>query len=261
LRRRWASSGGEDARRQFGGGGAVVGDAADGRRGSLRRRAAELAIFADTLHEPPEVYEHLDWLEEQVAGRIEIARVSAGDLLEVATSRPFNPIPLYLRNPDGSTSIGRRQCTKEFKLYPIRHELRRRGIDPVEMWVGISLDEFQRMKPSGLKWMREPLAADRAADHQERLKAWFASGTPAGGSRSRPACSARTSATATGRRCATTIRRASRAPWPPTRRCATPDGREQFVSSSMVPLPMLQTAEDLGQVTFDCSECEGMCGV
>jgi hypothetical protein len=231
--------------------------AAEGRFGTV----PELAVFADTKREPQEVYDHLDWLEGQVAGRIEIARVSAGDLLEVATSRPFNPIPLYLRNPDGSTSIGRRQCTKEFKLYPIRHELRRRGIDPVEMWIGISLDEFQRMKPSGLKWIenRWPLIEQRLTRND--LKAWFAERYP-GRRLAKSACVfcpyKRDRDWAEMRDTDPESFAAAVAADEAMRH--TPDGREQFVSSSMVPLPMVKTAEDLGQVTFD-AECEGMCGV
>jgi hypothetical protein len=224
----------------------------------------ELAIFADTRHEPTEVYDHLDWLEEQVAGRIEIARVCEGDLLEVATQRKFNPIPLYLKNGDGTASVGRRQCTKEFKLYPIRHELRRRGIDPVEMWVGISLDESLRMKPSGLKWIenRWPLIEKRMT--RRDCLSWFSERHP-------------------GRRLAKSA--CVFCPYKRDRDWAemrdndpesfqmavaadeamrhSRDGREQFVSSSLIPLTDIRTAEDLGQQTFDLfdAECEGMCGV
>lgn len=228
-----------------------------------------LAIFADTMHEPAEVYEHLDWLEEQVAGRIEIARVSAGDLLHEARTRSFNPIPLYLRNANGSASVGRRQCTKEFKLYPIRHELRRRGYSekkPVEMWVGISLDESLRMKPTGLKWVenRWPLIEKRLTRND--LMAWFTERHPG----RRLAKSACVFCPYKRDRDWADMRDNDPASW---ERAVEADeamrdageGREQFVSSSLIPLTKVRTAEDLGQTTiFDdfTTLCdEGMCGV
>lgn len=230
--------------------------AADGRWGE----PPELAIFADTQHEPAAVYEHLDWLERELAGRIEVVRVTAGDLLDVALGRPFNPIPLYLA--DGSP--GRRQCTKEFKLYPIRHELRRRDLNDVEMWIGISLGESPRMKDTGLQWVRNrwPLIEHRLT--RQDCLSWFAERYPA-----------RTLAKSACVFCP--YKRAR--DWSQMRRddpdsfkraCAadeamrlTPDGREQFVSAEMIPLRDVRTPEDRGQATiFDfLDECEGMCGV
>jgi hypothetical protein len=40
------------------------------------------------------------------------------------------------------------------------------------------------------------------------------------------------------------------------------DGREQFVSSGLIPLSEVTTAEDRGQIVMDFGgECEGLCGV
>lgn len=121
----------------------------------------ELALFADTQWEPPEVYVWLDQLEREVAGRIEIVRVTAGSLRDETArfasgegSRYASP-PLYVERPGGGQSILRRQCTKDYKLTPIWRELRRRGFGPkrpVVQWLGISTDEIQRMKPSRKVW-------------------------------------------------------------------------------------------------------------
>jgi hypothetical protein len=225
----------------------------------------ELAIFADTLHEPPDVYDHLDWLTNEVKGKIEVVRVTEGDLLDIATSRPFNPIPLYLRNADGTKGgIGRRQCTKEFKLYPIRHELRRRGFGPkrpVSMWVGISLDEIQRMKPTGLKWIENtwPLIDQRMTRHS--CKAWFAERYP-GRTLAKSAC-----VFCPFKRDAEWIEMRENDP-ESFRRAVEADekmrdagkGRTQFVTKQLIPLADLRSAEDDGQFNFD-DECEGMCGV
>lgn len=113
-----------------------------------------LAIFSDTQHEPPEVYEWLEFLRSSVRS-IEIATVSAGDLLADATSG-FNPIPLYALDDNGRPTIGQRQCTWQFKIRPLRSELRRREFGPkrpVDCLVGISIDEAERMKPSGKEWI------------------------------------------------------------------------------------------------------------
>jgi hypothetical protein len=101
-------------------------------------------IFADTGDEPAAVYEHLDRLRTVA----DIDVVSGGRLSDTVTGS-FMPVPLYL---DGG--MGRRQCTKQFKLYPIRHRLRALGASSVDLAVCISTDEAWRAKDSGLKWCR-----------------------------------------------------------------------------------------------------------
>lgn len=130
-------------------------------------RAPDAAIFADTGDEPDEVYAHLDWLESHVA--YPIYRVSNGLKLSQALmsgdkgARP----PLYVRTRRGRGML-RRQCTRNFKLKPIRRKVRELlGCGPrghaapgsVEVWVGISTDEVVRARPSGLRYItnRHPL--------------------------------------------------------------------------------------------------------
>ena len=133
----------------------------------------DLAIFADTQWEPPNVYEHLEWLEKQLS--YEVVKISAGNIHENimngvnSDGDQFLDIPAFLINPDGSKSVGVRQCTTHYKINPIHKELRKRlGIKfgqrapkdiQVEMWLGISVDESDRMKPSRDEWInnRYPL--------------------------------------------------------------------------------------------------------
>ena len=133
----------------------------------------DLAIFADTQWEPPNVYEHLDWLEKHLS--YEIVRVSAGNIRENilngvnSDGDKFMDIPAFLVNPNGSKSVARRQCTTHYKIRPIHKELRKRLSIPagrrapkdvqVEMWLGISADESNRIKPSRDEWInnRYPL--------------------------------------------------------------------------------------------------------
>lgn len=120
----------------------------------------DYAIFADTGWEPKHCYDWLDWLETQLS--YPVIRVSKGnirdDLLENLTSDTrFASIPFFVEG-----GIGRRQCTTEYKILPLQKKVRDLlGYKPrqripgasVEMLIGISLDEHQRMKPSREKWI------------------------------------------------------------------------------------------------------------
>lgn len=138
----------------------------------------DVAIFADTGAEPPAVYEHLWRLAENYGHVIPIRIVSAGDIeADVLRSRDgrslFASIPLRVLGNDGKAAMLRRQCTREYKIDPIGRELRALlGIDKgkraagkvrVEQWIGISVDEAQRMKPSREPWIaaRWPLIERR----------------------------------------------------------------------------------------------------
>jgi hypothetical protein len=123
----------------------------------------DCAIFADTGWEPKQVYAHLVWLMEVLPFPVHI--VSAGNIREdaiagsSARSGRFAAIPWFIRNPDGSRGMGRRQCTAHYKLEPIRRKVRHGllgGKTPkggCEMWIGISTDEALRMKPSRVQYI------------------------------------------------------------------------------------------------------------
>jgi hypothetical protein len=140
------------------------------------------AIFADTQAEPQSVYRWLDWLEKQLP--FPVIRVTAGSLtmssLKIRhnkkTGVPYysNMIPAFIRNPDGSKGIVGRHCTSNFKLVPILKKVRelgkiRRGQKEVGViqWIGLSLDEVYRMKPSREPWneKRYPLIEREMSRH------------------------------------------------------------------------------------------------
>lgn len=118
------------------------------------------AIFADTQAEPASVYRWLDWLETQLP--FPVLRVTKGSLTEMALTKrqrkdgtgewAKSVIPAYVKNPDGSRGIMQRQCTYDYKMMPlVRTALALRkhlGSESVVQWIGISLDEVHRMKPS-----------------------------------------------------------------------------------------------------------------
>ncbi len=147
----------------------------------------DFAIFADTGWEPPAVYAHLEWLKAQLS--YEVVTVTAGnikeDLLQGRNPRGhrFLDIPTYLTLPDGRAAIAKRQCTSDYKLDPIRQELRRRlGLEPgrrapkekqVEMWLGISKDEEVRQKPSRDEWITNRWPLVERGYSRGQLHQWF----------------------------------------------------------------------------------------
>lgn len=152
------------------------------------------AIFADTKNEPAHVYRQLDELERAHGDVIKIHRVSAGDLMEDyfsgATSKkdPSKKVvgavlPFFLLNEDGSKGFANRTCTGRYKVEPILKCVRKLlGLKPgqaaggkrAEQWIGISLDEPQRMRTSPNNWTvnRYPLVMDRPWRRGEILR-WF----------------------------------------------------------------------------------------
>jgi hypothetical protein len=123
------------------------------------------AIFADTQAEPQIVYRWLDWLEKPLP--FPVYRVTQGsleeDTLRVRTRKDGkgtwvpSGIPAYTTNAGGSKGQMPRQCTHDFKLSPFRREVRRLmkevGVKSAVSWIGISLDEVDRMRPSGVRYL------------------------------------------------------------------------------------------------------------
>lgn len=138
----------------------------------------DCAIFADTGAEPQGVYDWLNWLEARLP--FPVHRVSAGnlrdDLLSTEPGR-FASIPAFTEF-SGSVGMTRRQCTREYKVEPIQRKVRELiGLAPgqrgpkevaVRQWIGISLDEMQRMKDSGKSYIENiwPLIDKRITRQQ-----------------------------------------------------------------------------------------------
>ncbi|MEU6243995.1 hypothetical protein [Streptomyces sp. NPDC047024] len=128
----------------------------------------DYAVFADTGWEPRAVYAHLDRIEREIAAPagIPVLRVSAGNIRADALDpgHRFASMPLYILNQDGKGGMTRRQCTGEYKIKPIKRQIRDLLGYPypqripkdvfVEQWVGISTDEFHRAKDADVRYMR-----------------------------------------------------------------------------------------------------------
>lgn len=112
---------------------------------------ANCAIFADTQWEPKATYDWLAWLEQRLP--FPVIRVTQGNLrdaiLRTAEAKRFASVPWHMPG-----AMGRRQCTREYKVDPLRRKMRElvgKG-GHVQVCIGISLDEAHRMKPARNKW-------------------------------------------------------------------------------------------------------------
>ena len=242
----------------------------------------DAAIFADTQWEPKKVYEWLDWLERQIAASsnpFPVYRVTEGNLRQDIISKQnttggrFAAIPWHMLMPNGDRVMGRRQCTAEYKLKPLRRKMRElvglakgqrsKGV-MVETLIGISTDEAMRMKPSRDPWAKNvwPLI-DRNMSRWDCLQWMERNGYPMPPKSSCIGCPFHSDHEWRAMKAdpeswadAIEIDQIIRAP-------ARGMKGQQFSHRSCVPLDQvdLSTAADHGQVDMFINECEGMCGV
>lgn len=125
------------------------------------------AIFSDTGWEPKHVYDHLLWLQKEAKKfDIEVVVTSNGNILEdtkkaVQLQTRVASMPFFTLDEKGEKGIIMRQCTSEYKIIPVQRSLRKAlGYKPrmrikenINLWMGISTDEIQRVKPSRMGWI------------------------------------------------------------------------------------------------------------
>ncbi|MDR3389940.1 MAG: hypothetical protein P4L92_23125 [Rudaea sp.] len=242
---------------------------------------ADAAIFADTMAEPEATYRYLDWLEPRLP--FPVHRVTHGDLgeeiLRIASGEAKNNNgrpPFFVKNPDGSRGILKRQCTGDYKIDVIRKKVRELlGVSKgarvpagkrAQMVIGISRDEAGRMKVSPDKWSENtyPLVEMRFTrwDCLQWLKR-----------NSFPIPTKSACVFCPFRRVAEWRNMRDRAPADFQRaiqidraiRSLAYQGLvgECYVSDAMVPLEEmdLSTAAELGQANLWDDECDGVCGL
>ena len=118
---------------------------------------ADVAIFSDPMAEHTKTYELLDWLLDwqKKNDGIPIEVVSTNlyqDILDGVNKKghTFVSIPAF-----GKGKIIKRECTYDYKIAPVEKKVRelyglkkRQRMPKTEMWLGITIDESQRMKLS-----------------------------------------------------------------------------------------------------------------
>lgn len=136
----------------------------------------DLAIFSDTGCEPGYVYEYLEWLKSYVKKKhdFDIVTVSAGNLqqdikeyLDGKRDRVAT-LPYFL----GNGGFMNRQCTADYKIAPMRKYFRTLK-SKIRLWIGISMDEMERMKLSPVKYIEHyyPLIENRISI--DRIIDWY----------------------------------------------------------------------------------------
>jgi hypothetical protein len=110
----------------------------------------DYAIHADTTHERNATYlfakHNTTWIEDK---GIKVITVKSSNP-DVVNSRGGVDIPAYVENQ----GVLNRHCTGDWKIAEIRRWLQKnRDKQQIEQWIGISLDEYQRMKSSNVKYI------------------------------------------------------------------------------------------------------------
>ena len=119
-------------------------------------------------------------------GQVPINVVSRGDIRSDhlaginSTGQRFASMPLYTA---GGRGMGRRQCTREYKIEPIEREIRRLlGVGKgkrvpkdvaVEQWIGISTDELERLKQNPHRWAHNRWPLIEARMSRADCRVWF----------------------------------------------------------------------------------------
>ena len=204
-------------------------------------RIPDCAIFADTRWEPTSIYEHLTWLKDRLSFPLYVVdngrslRENVKALTNHSGSRNYVDIRVYLKGRGGEgDGLGRRQCTDNYKIRPIRRRIREMlGLRPrqrvpagttVELWLGISTDEAIRIKTSRDRWMtnRYPLIEARMS-RSDCLNWWQEryDSVTTGPWNARPASPAPSSPGSVGWRPSAGGRSCSQRRWRSTPGCAT----------------------------------------
>ncbi len=147
----------------------------------------DAAIFANTGWEPWRVMRHLAWLQSVLP--FPVHEVSDGNLrqsiLDGREKRAgrFASVPWFILQPNGKVGMGRRQCTGHYKIDPVARHIRqllgvdlraRIPADSVEIWIGISVDEVIRMKPSKRRFIRNRWPLIEAQMSRRDCERWLA---------------------------------------------------------------------------------------
>lgn len=242
------------------------------------RPTPDVAIFADTQAEPSWVYQQLDYLDSLRA--IPIHRVTAGDLgqavelVPASTGQRFASVPFWVKTDDGR-GMGKRHCTHDYKLEPIQREIRRllglakgeraAGRYRVEEWVGISVDEAHRAKPSRTPWIetRWPLLFDKPMRRSDCLEWLKANGHPIPKKSACYFCPYRSDAGWRDLRDNEPALFQAAIEMDKKIRVNRMRGMrgEQYLHDSLVPLDQVDFEVDRDQPDLFGNECEGMCGV
>ena len=254
-------------------------------RGELKDKVKpDVAVFADTGWEPPPVYEHLEWLKEQLP--FPVITVSAGNIREnilqgrQPDGKPYLGIPAHLSKEDGSKGMARRQCTDDYKIRPIQSWIREYlGVEKgqlfpkhlhVEMWMGISVDEIERQRDSQNVWITKRYPLIEIGASRSQLLTWFMDNYP-GRYLPRSACVGCPYKSNSEWKWlkenyhdsfleAVEVDNALRGT-PKVVSAITANGDNAFIHSSAIPIEDIDFSSTIDYDDMMRNECEGLCGI
>ena len=115
----------------------------------------DIAVMADTGREIQSTWDYLYTVVQPALDAIGFTvEIAAHDLsnVDLWKSNDYLLIPAFTsQNGNGKLPT---YCSSEWKKHVIRRWLRQHNINDCDVWLGISTDEIERMKPSGLNWYR-----------------------------------------------------------------------------------------------------------
>lgn len=232
------------------------------------------AIFADTQGEPAAVYEWLRQLKCHLP--FTVFSVTAGNLAKASLVKGIKDngetwirqmIPAWVKDRTGRGAPLGRKCTQDYKVAPVAQFLRTNFPDTsIKLWMGISLDEAHRMKPSRQKGIEAiwPLIDVRMNRHDclRWLKAHGFNDVPSSSCTYCPyhsnASWRKVKAVKSEWDAVVAFERQLQEAAKGTTCKGTP-----YLHRSLTPIDQvdLSTEEDRGQMDMFGNECEGMCGV
>lgn len=131
------------------------------------------AVHSDTTHEHQHTYEYAKkwtpWLEEHGVKVVTVTNPDNtgllskwGTVLDPSKPKKFVAIPAYMVDEKGKSARVTRMCTRDWKLMPQRRWVSDKMMElgykksplSVDMWIGISMDEIERMKDTNVLYIK-----------------------------------------------------------------------------------------------------------
>ena len=148
----------------------------------------DAAIFADVKGEPKAVYDWLKYLKTKIT-KFPIYTVTwrnlKQDILDASKGdyKAFTA-PFFTKNLEtGKKGMLRRQCTSDYKIKPVTQKIRellglakgekRKADTEVELLMGISTDEVQRMKTNQIKYFKNVYPLIDMGWNRAKCISWF----------------------------------------------------------------------------------------
>jgi len=119
----------------------------------------DYSVFSDPGWELEDTYKYLSWFIPYCEDKgMRFRVVENGNIKKDALNRDrkWVTMPLFTKDENDKAGMLMRQCTNDYKIIPVYKMVRKllglkpyqRTKEPANVWLGISIDEATRMKPS-----------------------------------------------------------------------------------------------------------------